>query len=131
MTTLLLLAQLSFGAPLPPVDLTWITQGWLATLIVGPSFVPSQPGRSIAIWLPEAWVVTIAVNHPTRSGYLGLVAAPGVCYEPWRPLQILMPGVWHIRAEGDVTGDGNADFTFYTETGLMQVYPGTGGVYCR
>jgi hypothetical protein len=129
MTLLLWLTLQVFGPAQPVIDISWITQGLPATFIIADVY-PSRPGSELVIWIPQAWMVTTAVQHPTRSGYAGMVPAPGICYEPWRGLGVITPGQWHIREVGDVTGDGRADWVFYTEAGLIQVYPSQPG-YCE
>lgn len=122
----------AFSAPLPPVDLTWITGGQTAETI----WVDVEPGPGerigLLIWLPYSLAVTVAVVHPSRSGYAGWAPFAGICYEPW--VTVPLSFGTNTGSVGDVTGDGVDDFTVRVQDGLGQrltVFPGAGLRYCR
>ena len=80
-----------------------------------------QPGDELLLYNPRTWGWTLAVIHPTKSGFKGTIAAGGLCTEPLFMAQI--PGDQFLFVQVtvfDFDGDGLSDFLLWS--------PGSGGI---
>lgn len=131
MSCLLLSATLSAQGFNPPTttNINYVTFG-LSYEIRGVEAMLDNPGNEILVFLPANWVFTVGRWHPTKHGFSGGMAGPGLCVEPWTTMEPHGP-VWHYNATLDVTGDGLSDFVVYLQDGSVDVYAGRGLSSCR
>ena len=120
------------------IDLSWISGDNLALtrwMDVGPG---TTVRRALLIWLPYSELISVAVLHPTRSGYLGAIVHPGICFEGWTRVPLGF-GVSNLDKE-DINLDGIDDFSITLNTAdqiswkaknTLTVWEGKPLAYCK
>lgn len=92
-----------------------------------------EPGKELLVFDTTLQAFTVAVVHPTKSGYMGLLGEPGICTEP-----VFTPTTTPAERRAgafvtviDWSGDGIDDLILWNTSGMLaEIIKGRGVRYC-
>lgn len=92
-----------------------------------------EPGKELLVFDTTLQAFTVAVVHPSKSGYMGLRHEPGVCTEPvftlTTPPDERRGGAFVTVI--DWSGDGIDDLILWNTSGMLaEIIKGRGVRYC-